>query len=62
MPSHTSGARAEEIAPSRGAWGGSGGAPEFSDGAVVNPAEGFALVTADTRIHAYDVAVLDPLT
>jgi PIN domain nuclease of toxin-antitoxin system len=24
--------------------------------------EGFTLVTADTRIHAYDVAVLDPLT
>lgn len=23
--------------------------------------EGFALVTADTRIHAYDVAILDPL-
>jgi PIN domain nuclease of toxin-antitoxin system len=23
--------------------------------------EGFTLVTADTRIHAYDVAVLDPL-
>lgn len=24
--------------------------------------DGFTLVTADTRIHAYDVAVLDPLT
>ena len=24
--------------------------------------EGFTLVTADARIHAYDVAVLDPLT
>ena len=24
--------------------------------------EGLTLVTADTRIHAYDVAVLDPLT
>ncbi len=24
--------------------------------------EGFMLVTADTRIHAYDVSVLDPLT
>jgi PIN domain nuclease of toxin-antitoxin system len=24
--------------------------------------EGFTLVTADMRIHAYDVAVLDPLT
>jgi PIN domain nuclease of toxin-antitoxin system len=24
--------------------------------------EGFTLVTADPRIHAYDVAVLDPLT
>ena len=24
--------------------------------------EGFTLLTADTRIHAYDVAVLDPLT
>jgi hypothetical protein len=23
--------------------------------------EGLTLVTADTRIHAYDVAVLDPL-
>jgi PIN domain nuclease of toxin-antitoxin system len=24
--------------------------------------EGYTLVTADTRIHSYDVAVLDPLT
>jgi PIN domain nuclease of toxin-antitoxin system len=24
--------------------------------------EGFTLVTADPRIHAYDVTVLDPLT
>jgi PIN domain nuclease of toxin-antitoxin system len=24
--------------------------------------DGFTLVTADTRIHAYDLAVLDPLT
>jgi hypothetical protein len=23
--------------------------------------EGFTLVTADTRLHAYDVAVLDPI-